>query len=190
MIMRSFAFWTLLICVSAGMVGCSRSGASGDSAALLSVVDTQFVLRNAQAAKAAAVQIDRMRNDYEASMIGRRNDLEKQARELAAARAEMDADAYSQRVRTITNQLDALGKEAEAREQAFDSASSDASLKIGTTIIGIVDEIRAERQIPAVLDRSSVVGNMSLPDITPEVVRRLDQKMPALAISVPAAAPK
>ena len=59
--------------------------------------------------------------------------------------------------------------------------------KVETTALDVIAEIAAERKANLVLTRAAVLFEAGGLDITAEVVKRLDTKLPALAVNLPAA---
>ncbi len=170
---------TALFCVALAFSNYEASAQSGSMA--IAVVDTQAVLRTAKAATAATAQIDAMRFSNQKTVTAKKADLTARAKELAALRSALAPEIYEQRVRAIETELDNAEKEEQAQAQALDGKSAEASRQIGLAIVQVVDEIRTARQIGVVLDRASVIGGTSLPDITADVVKRLDKKMPSIS---------
>ena len=61
----------------------------------------------------------------------------------------------------------------------------NAALKIETMIEQIATEIDKERNFVMAIRRSAVAGNTTVPDITQEVLKRLNQRMPSVALELP-----
>lgn len=151
----------------------------------IAVVDLQSVMRNSNAAKDARVLVERMRAEYQRELKGKQDDMERFYQELAQERPTLSQDDYQQRMQELQQKAAEYQREVQEREGKLDGVLRGASDKITAAIVQIVDEIVKERRLALVLPRAGIVGTPAVPDITQEVLRRLNQRVPPVRIDRP-----
>jgi Skp family chaperone for outer membrane proteins len=57
--------------------------------------------------------------------------------------------------------------------------------KVNEAMVQVVSDIVKERQYQIVLTKTQIVIVQTALDITPEVLRRLNRKLPTVAVSIP-----
>ena len=154
------------------------------SAINIAVVDMQSLMQNSDAAKNARAQIDKMHADYQKEFKGKQEDLNKLFEQMARERPTLSQDAYKQRMEDLQQKATKYENDMQERQGKLDDALRKASQKIAAAITQIVDEIIKERRLGLVLPRSISIGTPAAPDITQEVLKRLNQRMPTVSIDL------
>lgn len=178
----SFSLALLLLLAVTGPIAWAQSKPASIN---IAVVDTQFLMANAAAAKSASAQIEQMRTSYQSEIKGKEDDLDKSAQALAKDKATLAPDAYTQRVNDLQEKAATLQQDAQDHETQFDNALNAASAQIAVAVVRAVDEIKKEKKIALVLARSAIVGTVGVPDITQDVLARVNQQMPAIVLVAP-----
>lgn len=155
------------------------------AAASIAVIDVQFLMQNLDAAKSARARIEKMRADYQAEVKAKHDELTRLGQTIMEERGKISAEAYQQRTRDLRQKVDESEREVQERQAKFTDALRGISQLIAAAIDATADEITKERRLTLVLLRSAVVGTPSVPDITPEILQRLNQRMPAVTIDIP-----
>jgi len=151
----------------------------------IAVVDAAFLLQNAKAAKNLRAQISKIRTDFQRDINTKQEELEKLSNDLARERPGISVRTYQLRLRELRLRDANHQSDAEESESMLDRAFRGASDKISEAIEQVVDQIVKERKFSLVLPRSSIIGTPAVPDITQEVLKRLDQRMPSVAVDMP-----
>lgn len=155
------------------------------SATNIAVIDPQFLLWNSNAAKNARVQSERIRAQYQQEFKGKQDEIDKLYEKLATERATLAPDVYQQRAQELQQKAVVYQREAQERQLKLDGALNGASQKIAAAMTQVVDEIIKENKLTLVLPRSLSIGTPGVPDITQDVLTRLNQKMPSIIIDLP-----
>lgn len=159
--------------------------AQGNSSAItIAVVDAQFILQNSDAGKSASSQIDKVRSDYQQKVKNEQEDINKLNQRIAAERSTLSQDEYQQRMQELQQKTTNYQRDVQDRQQKLNGALRDVSQKMSAAILQIVDEIKKERKLTLVLNRSAVVGTADVPDMTQEVLKRLNQRMPSMTVDL------
>jgi Skp family chaperone for outer membrane proteins len=151
----------------------------------IALVDVQFLMENSAVSENIRVQINRIRADYQKEFKEKQEELTRLFQSVARERATLSQDAYQRRLGELQQRASNLEKEAQERQGKLDSAMAAASNKITSAIGQITGEIMKERKFALVLPRSISIGAPTVPDITQEVLKRLNERMRTLAIEIP-----
>ncbi len=145
------------------------------------LVDVQFVMQNAEASKNLRLQVEKMRAEHQLKAKAEQDEIEKLNQSLARERERISDAEYWKRLRSLRQRAANSQIEAQERQERLDAALAVASEKIAAMIVQIVDEVRKERNFAFVLSNTATVGKPTIPDITPEVLKRLNQRMSSVA---------
>lgn len=172
--------WLTLVAEMAATAAQEKSGSAN-----IAVVDVQFLMENSTASKNIRAQIDQIRAKYQKEFKEKQEDLTKLFQSIARERATLSQDAYQRRFSELQQKAANYENEARERQSKLDSALATASNKISSAIGQIANEIMKEKHFSLVLPRSISIGAPAVPDITQEVLKRLNKHMPILAIEIP-----
>lgn len=176
------------VVVSAGLAMVMSLGsppaAVGQSAPAIAVVDPQFLFMNADAAKIVRAETDKIRAAYQQDVKVKQDEIDALTQAATQQRAASE-DAYHQRMREVRQKAATHQSDLLERQTKMDREINGATEKIARAVEQIVDEIVRERKLSVVLTRSTIVGTPTLPDITQDVLRRLNQRIPRMTIEMP-----
>jgi Skp family chaperone for outer membrane proteins len=150
----------------------------------IAVVNVQFLMENSSAAKTARAQIEKMQVTYRKEVEGKLEEVTKAYQTLAQERSRLSEDAYQQRMQELRQKAASYQSQAEERLGKLDLGLRGGLQKIAATIEGIVNDIMKEQKLSVVLPRSSIIGTPTVPDITQEVLKRLNQRIPTITIEI------
>ena len=155
------------------------------SAINIAVVDVQFLMQNSDAAKNIRAQIEKMRAGYQQEIKSKQENIDKLNQSIAQERPTLSEDVYQQRVRELRQKAANYRIDMQERQDKLDGAFRGASQKIAAKIVEVVNEVKKERDFTLVLSRSAIIDTPGVPDVTQEVLRRLNQRMPSVALDLP-----
>lgn len=145
----------------------------------------QFLMENSTASKNIRAQIDQIRAKYQKEFKEKQEELTKLFQRIAHERSTLSPDAYQRRVGELQQKASNYENEAQERQSKLDNALGAASSKISSAIGQIAGEIMKEKRFALVLPRSISIGTPAVPDITQEVLKRLNKQIQTLAIEIP-----
>ncbi len=151
----------------------------------MAVVDPQFLVQNSEVGKSIRAQMEKLRANDERALKATQDNLTKLEQTLTQQRATLAADEYQKRVQEIRQKAAELQRDAQERENKLEVAYRNAGLKVENAIGQIVDEINKERNFALAIRRFAVAGTTSVPDITQDVLKRLNQRMPSVVVELP-----
>jgi outer membrane protein len=154
-------------------------------APVIIIVDVQQILRDSHVAKDVQQQMSQRTETYTKAVTARENALRKTQAELERQRNVLAPDAFNAKMRDFQQRYDALDQGVQATRQALQQAYNDAMTKVENAALQIIADIAAERKANLVVTKAAVVFEAEGLDITPEVIHRLDEKLPHVALAAP-----
>lgn len=196
------ALWACLIgfCCGAGGAFAQQppanpppAPATPQSGMSVMVVDVQSLLQNSKAAKMVRDQIEAKRAEY-AKEISRQEEALRQERDsLQKQQASLSPEQLNTKGREFQAKVNELDRDVQAKRQALERSNADALQKIQEVMVKIITEIAKDRKANLVFQRSELVLFDQGFDVTDQVLTKLDEQMPTLAVNfvapVVAAAP-
>jgi Skp family chaperone for outer membrane proteins len=167
--------------LATGLAGSAMAQQKGSEIAL---IDTQVLLEKAEAAKNARQQIEKLRAEIVQSVNEQQAELRQMNPTLAKDRTTLAEDVFQQRMRDIVQKNAEIQRSAQERQHKLDAASRAAAQKIEGVVGEIVDELKKEHKYTLVLVRSATMGKPTVPDITSDVLGRLDRRMPTVQVTL------
>lgn len=163
------------------------SAAAAQQGSTVLIVDTDRVLNECTACKAAATQLQsqvqqgRTRaQQLEASLKTEADALEKAVQALGGKQPDA---ALQARIAAFRQKQQQGSTELSGRQSTIESTQAHVQQQIGTKIVQIVEQSRARRQASVVLTKSSTLASATGIDITGEVLAALNQQLPAVSVT-------
>ncbi len=156
--------------------------------ASIAVIDIQRIMRDASAHKGARQQLEQFRNTFQAEMAKEDEKLRGEDQELMRQRSILAPEVWDQRRQAFQSKVIEVQRRVQERSQAVDKSMAGVREQIAQQVVKILEELSAERGFNMVLDRSQmhvIIGDNI--DLTVEVLRRLDQRLPSVKVNLPAA---
>jgi outer membrane protein len=164
-------------------------------APVIIVVDITQILRDAKAAKDVQSQLEKETTAYSKRVAEEENDLKRTRDDLERQRTVLAPDVFNARSQEYQQRYGALDHDVQAKRQALQQTYSESMTKVENAAMQIVSDIAKERKANMVLAKAALLYQTDGLDITAEVTRRLDEKLPTMVVTLPkdgdaAAAPK
>lgn len=152
----------------------------------IAVVDVGKVFRESAAVESINAQLRPYLERFRADAAEVENELRNTQDELARRQATtLPTDAHAaERLELEQRALEAQNKML-GRKRALDQAQASAMRQVETTLNTIVAEIFTDRKLSLILRRDQTAFFNPSMDITEEVIKRLDQRLPTVEINVP-----
>ena len=182
-IQRRALFGLLLAFAAAFCAG--RALAQQPAPPVIIIADINQILLDAKPAKDVQAQLDRAMMGYSKAVTAQENELQKMRDELERQRATLAPDVFTARARAYQQRFDSLDHSVQGNRQAMQQSYNDAMTKVENTALQIIAGIAAERKANLVLTRAAVLFEADGLDITAEVTKRLDAKLPSLTVNLP-----
>ena len=170
-----------------GVLGMSAAANAQQRPSIL-VVDTDRILNECTACKAAATQLQsqvqqaRQRaQQLETSLKPEAQSLEKAVQALGSKQPDA---ALQARIAAFRQKQQQGSSELSTRESTLQSTQAHVQQQIGAKIVQVAEQSRARRQATVVMTKSGgVIAADNAADITGEVLAALNQQLPAVSVT-------
>ncbi len=144
--------------------------------------DVDAVMRTSTAMQNINTQAERQRNALQADATRQEGDLRKQEEELSAQRNILAADAFSQRRRDFENRVATVQQQLQTRRRNLEQNYSDTAAKVQQALTESVVEVMNEHEYQMVIPNTFIFVARSALDISGEVSRRLNRRLPTASL--------
>ena len=150
--------------------------------AVAAVIDTQRVLRESKAGKNIREQVEARRKLYQDQIAKEEQKINDADRELAKQRSVLSAEAFTKRRDDLQKQVAGVQRTVQDRRRQFDQTQAAAYSQLRVAISDIIEGLVEARGFNIVLPSTSVVVYKPEIDLTQEIIKRLDEKLPSVKV--------
>lgn len=154
------------------------------AAPVIVIVDVQQILRESMVGKNVQTQMTQRTDRYTKEVSSQENELRRTQDELERQRTVISAEAFNAKMRDFQQRYDALDHGVQATRQALQQAYNDAMTKVENTALQIIADLATERKANLVITKAAVLFTAQGLDISQEVIRRLDEKLPNVPLAL------
>jgi outer membrane protein len=154
-------------------------------AAKVAVLDVQRILREAKAMKNIRDQVSQLRKSYQEEIEKMQGDLRTANEELRRKRTILSPDAFDEERRKFDQKVAEVQRLVQSRNQQLDRANAEAVIEVQKVYNAIVLELANERSYGLIFRKSATIVVHPPIEVTPEVLARLDKRLPAVKVTPP-----
>lgn len=170
----------------AAFLTAGQAAVAADAPALkIAVLDVERVRRNAAAVQVIRNQLATYLDLFRADTQKEEQDIRTAQEELARKRGNLSPDGYADERKKLEDKLAEAQGRVQRRRQALERVNSEAMEQVKQALETIVGEIAIERQLTLILRKDQAVFAAPAIEITDDVLRRLDQRLPSVRITDP-----
>lgn len=151
----------------------------------VAVVDIQAILRDSAAAKSVRSQLETMTKALAEEAQKVRKELRREEEDLAGKRAILSPERFNQLRRELASEAKNHQVAFNNRRREIDRNASAAMGKVQDVFQRISTQIAKERNLSMVFSKTGVVLFPKEMDITDEILKRMDQQLPRVAVAPP-----
>ena len=148
----------------------------------LAVVDFRGVLAKSEAARNIRSAVDEKRKKLRKYFLEVENSLRDEQKNLSKKRSIVTAEAFEKRARKLKEKAQSAQKLAQTSNQKLKKSFDEAMDKVQKELLRIVAEVAEESGVGVVLFRSAIVIAVKKLDISKEVLKRLNKKLPDVKV--------
>lgn len=182
--------WALILAVALVAVAAPAHAQSALPAPVIVVVDMTQIMREAKAAKAVQAQVEAEMNAYSEAVAKREDDLKRLRDELERQRTVLAPQVFSDKSQEYQQRYTTLDRDVQAKRQAMQQSYSEAMTRIESEALQIIADVAKERKANMVVAKAALLYLADGIDVTAEVTRRLDQKLPTVQVKQPGTGPE
>ena len=147
---------------------------------VLAVIDLQKVRRDSIAVQALSKRIAEQKSHHQDELREQERALRDADQELSRQRSILSPEAYAKKRGDLERRIASLQRDARARKRALDKLFAQGMAKVQAELTEVAKEIAKEMGLDLVLTKTTVVLVKPKFELTQEVLRRLNARMPDL----------
>jgi outer membrane protein len=169
-------------------LACATAGARAQQAVpqpVIVVVDMTQIMREAKAAKDVQAQVERQMDAYSKEVEREEGELKKLRDDLERQRTALAPELFNQRSQEYQQRYTALDHDVQVKRQALQQNYSDAMTRVENVAMQIIADVAKERKATMVVAKAALLYMNDGMDVTQDVTKRLDNKLPTMAVGPP-----
>jgi outer membrane protein len=167
------------------------ASASGLPAPQILIVNVEGVMKQSKAVVGLYQQLDAQTAAIQKEVAKTEDELQGAKQELAKEQGVLSPDSFEEKRHAFEKRFTEWQKETQAKQQSLRQGAQDAFAKVSAKLREIVGDIAEERHSNLVLQNNVALVVDPAYEVSAEVLKRLDQKMPEvkLVLGKPTEAP-
>lgn len=172
-----------------GYLLCSVAPAVAQSSlAGVGIVDMQRIQRDAAASKSIQAQLQKQVAADKQDITKEENELRKIETELGQQRALISPEAFAERRRVFEQRVSNLQRNVQNKNRELDKSRAAASQTVQNALREVIEQMVTERRLILILTKEQLIFSAPELEITDEVMKRLNAKLPSVNVPLPAKA--
>lgn len=148
----------------------------------IGVVNVAKIMQTSKAATSVRSQLQTKQKAFQSELDAKEKALLAEDQSLVKQKDSADKAAFEKKVKDFREKAATEQREVQSKKAALDKSFAAALEEIQKNVLDITKQVAAEKKINLVLGSAQVLyGDTSL-DITDEVLKRLDAKLPTVAV--------
>ncbi len=149
----------------------------------IGVIDLNKILSDADAAIAAAEQIEKIAIEIESEIKVSDEEMIKEQNLLIESQSIMAPEAFESKRNEYEGKVQKYNNERQAKLIKIDELIAVSRNDILNAVKPILEEISNEKGITIILEKASIMLNAEKMDITSEVLKKLNKSLPTIEVS-------
>ena len=145
-----------LVCLAALGPAPARA-ASAPASPAFAIIDVQKILRESTAVRQLSQQIQKSRDDYQAELKGKEQELRTADQELSRQRTILTAEVFAQKRKDLEERVASLQRDVQERKRNLDQTFASGMSQVQSVLAQIAKEIAEERGLDLILSKATVV---------------------------------
>ena len=148
----------------------------------LGVVNVAKIMQDSKAATSVRNQLQAKQKAFQSELDSTEKDLLAEDQGLVKQKDKVEKDAFDKKVKAFREKDATAQRQVQEKKGQLDKAFAASLEEIQKNVLDIVKQVSAEKKLTLVVSSAQVLyGDPSL-DITDEVLKRLDSKLPNVAV--------
>jgi outer membrane protein len=152
---------------------------------VMGVMDVQFVLSNAKAAKGVRAALEKQAAAFQAELAQQENSIRAADQQLQQQRTTLAPQDYEAKRVDLGHKVEALRQKAASRNKQLQQMENGAMTQVEQALLQTTADIAKARGLTMVLNKAMVVLNVASYDITKEALQRLDARLSSVKLPPP-----
>ena len=149
---------------------------------VIGTLDVPELLTQSKAGKSLAATLQQRGKAINADIGKKEQNLRAKRQQLEQQRSSLQPADYEVKLSALEKEFAALRKDATAKRKEIEKAQNSGLEQIRKALDGVIRDVADKRSLTLIINRSAVVLGADAWDITTEVKKALDAKLPAVKI--------
>lgn len=149
---------------------------------VVGIVDVDLIMRDSKVGKSIRSQFDQQKNAFEAEVAKQRKAYADAKQKLLDQRDTLPEDQLKKKAEDLNKQADETEKALGQRQRKLEVSANKAQNQVLQTMAQIVREMAKARGMSLVVTKASTVVYDASYEITGEVLKKLDAKLPTIKL--------
>lgn len=150
----------------------------------IAIVDLNLILSDSKAAKGAAKQFDIIQKTTEDEMVSSDKKMLDERNKLIEQQSVIAPEAFELKAKDYEKKLQDYQSEKQLKLRKLEGALQNARNKILENVKPILEELSKELGVTVILEKNSVLLSASNMDITNDVIKKLNKKLPKIKVTL------
>lgn len=148
----------------------------------IGVVNVAKIMQNSKAAASVRSQLQAKQKSFQSELDAKEKSLLAEDQALVKQKDSTDKDAFEKKVKEFREKAANEQRAVQAKKVALDKSFAGALEEIQKNVLDVVKQLAAEKKLNMVVSSSQVLYGDSSLDLTDEVLKRLDAKLPTVTV--------
>lgn len=158
---------------------------TGSQPVVMGVIDIQYIMANAKAAKSVKAALEKQAAAYQAELAQQENAIRAADQQLQQQRNTLSQADFEAKKTALGQQVEALRQKAATRNKQLQQMENGAMTQVEQALLQASAEIAKARGLTMVLNKAMVVLNVASYDITKEALAKLDARLSTVKLPAP-----
>lgn len=173
-----------LLCLSFVLLAPTFAAAQDATAGQIAIIDIKKILNESKATKGIQEQIEGQRKKVQADVTKQEEALRAEDKKLAEQRSVLSAEAFAAKQKTFKEKVLKAQKEVQDHRGKLETAYNKALASVQEVLIETLKEMAKKRGFKAVIPAAHVAYYDDSLDITNDVLKKLDEKLPSVKVGL------
>ena len=151
------------------------------------VVNFQKIFRESVATRSIPPQVAKLKKSFEGQFKDLQKQLQAAEQDLQTQRTILSPEAYAEKQKAFKKQVNGVQRDVQTVQRMVGRAESDAYKSVRREFHLITQEVAKERSLDMIFPRSGLIHVDARYDISGEVLKRLNKRLPTVKVKMPAA---
>lgn len=182
--MKKLAVYSLIAALS---ILPAAAYADAPAGAVVATVNIQAIMKDSTAAQDVREQLEKKQKSFQDEISKKEDELQKENQELGHEQSVLSKPAFEKKAEAFRSKATKAQKEVQSKKALLDSAFERSIGQIQKAVTDIITDMAKEKGFTVAIPTSQVLYADPKLDITDEVLKRLNQKLPKIKVSFDAA---
>ncbi len=150
----------------------------------IAIVDIKMIVDKSSAAKNIASQIEKKREEFQKEVTSEEEGLREEDQDLAKQRNVLSKEAFEEKAKEFRSKVVEAQRLVQSRRTQLENAYVKALAQVQESTLEIIKEMSGEKGFVLALPKSQVLYSGEGLDISEEVLKRLDEKLPKVEVKI------